>query len=1137
MMSMMSSRIALAAAPLLLALVAAPTLAQPRAVPLAIIENDLESSFDLRCVLKRGKAPSSLLLGLRNGKAPLALRVGPSTLTLTRGSGGKSATLDTVRLSAARGESVPLVVQWRDGGLRVILDGRVILRRAGLGSLSEGSALGASGGDFSGAQCQPIEPVSFADDFMRAAGDAGQWETVSGEWKIRSASDPTKVANAFTYAAQGKPAIAVVGRWFWDDYRVSAAVRPGAGSTVGLVAFWQDAKNYVVFRWLPEGGPSARGREKQLWRIWRGQPSLLASAPGGYRAGQWYRLSLSAGGGQVAAGVDGAPVLGKSTDLFGQGKAGLYCSGDAGALVDDVAVEHARPSDAMKVVRGEAITPQFTREQSMENWAGPRAEWLPTSGAPNAITWHRGTFFGDHAVEVQAVALEPNHGKVTALLSADVKADSKADGKAESGYALVVSRTSDKAEARAVLKRAGKEVGRAKTVKLGADNSCALRLERVGKTVRAVAGGEVVATYADSAPLSGRRAGHAATGARIEPGQARVDGGNRYDYTFYRAPTDWYTSGGTWDMTSRWDCSPGWSWYGGWSERVAAIWNKHSFSGDFTADIFAACKRDQGGYQHPRDINITIAGDGRDLASGYSFVFGGWNNTATRLMRGTQVVAESTKYLLPKDYQNQAHHKWFNLRVERVGSLLSFFVDGELALQYRDPKPITGRRVALWTCGNGVIIARATLYYEKETPAEPVPALAQNLDWNTVPVENLGWIPRSGDATLRLEAVAETERGARLTASAPAVRALNVEGGGPFAIAPVAEPFDVLKTPRLSFDCRLERGTKVNLYVRARGVMHSLRLSGPAREMELEGTKVLGDIKEARADGRWHSVSVDLAALLKPLYPNEAEIRVEEIFLGSLSRDTYAQAGFGANPPGASYLVRGFALRGADNRVAKAIGPQIKQIKPGATRVAMAEPPLMASVPVAAPTPAAVLVSAPTVRPRGLQNVRVTYCQDADGGEFKPEMLNQPIAWKCFSRPLVTAKVDTLDFNWADKSPSAGLRPKYWSARFFGKILVPAGGDYIFALERLDDGARLFIDGKLVIDSWRVQAATTSESKPIALSPGAHDIRLDYSQGSGMGSLSLLWSGPGFGREVLSNAPQAVAVASSGAGAAGGGRR
>jgi hypothetical protein len=910
--------------------------------------------------------------------------------------------------------------------------------------------------------------------------------------------------------ARGKPALTVAGRWFWDDYRLAAAVRPVGKSVVGLIVNWQDAQNYLLFRWLPEDHDHARGREKQLWRVWRGQQMLLATAPGGYRAKQWYQLSVSAVNGVVTAAIDGHDVLQKRTDLFGQGKVGLYASGEEPVLVDDVTVEHTTSFERAKTERREAITPQFTKEESMQNWASPKAEWLPTTVAERTTLWNRGTFFGDHAVEVKATALQPGRSRVTAAICGD-------GNSLESGYTLLVTQREDKRLESTLLRR-GKAVTKPVVAKTVADANFALRLARAGKTVRAYIGSEMVASYVDAEPLGGRRAAYEVKDAQIDFSDARVTGGNLYDYTFYRAPTDWYVSGGTWDMTSRWDCSPGWSWYGGWSDRVAAIWNKHSFAGDFVVDMFAACKRD-GGYQHPRDINMTIAGDGRDLASGYSLIFGGWNNTSTRIMRGTQAVAETSKVLLPKDYQNQAHHKWFNLRVEKTGNTISYYVDRELALRYQDPNPLSGRRIALWTCGNGVIIARATIYYQQELPNEPVPPLIENHNFNAVAAEKVGWKVRDKEALLQLDAVkvvattARPQPGAKVKAPVaampvPAVRAVNLDGGGSFALTPEIESFDVLKTPKLSFDVQLNRGTAINLYLRAKGTTHSVRLTGATREQEVESTKVLGVAPGVRADGQWHNVNLDLAALLKPLYPNDSEIRVEELFLGNLTRDTYRQAGFGANVPGASYLVRSFALRGADNRIAQRVEPQLKGAAPKIAAAPVVVPAnQIKAEPVANTTPMEAV--------RGLLNLRATYCQDEDRGAFKQELLDQPIPWKAFSRPLFTNKITSIDFDWQDKAPTAGIRPTYWSARFFGKLLVPREGEYVFTLDRLDDGGRLYIDGELVIDSWRVQAATSRESKAIKLAPGAHDIRVDYSQGTGMGSLALRWKGPGFDKEII----------------------
>jgi hypothetical protein len=323
-------------------------------------------------------------------------------------------------------------------------------------------------------------------------------------------------------------------------------------------------------------------------------------------------------------------------------------------------------------------------------------------------------------------------------------------------------------------------------------------------------------------------------------------------------------------------------------------------------------------YLHPRDLNITVSGDGRDLASGYSFLFGGWNNTATRILRGTQTVAETDQVLLPSSatYHGLAHHKWFCLRVEKTGDTISYYVDRKLALQYKDPKPLSGKRIALWTSGNGIMIARATIYDEKKGGVELIPLTVTN-DLPAAPVEKLNWQVRGADPTVSLTATAPAKSG-----EGPAVRAVNVGGGGNFAIAPQIEPFDALQTPKLAFQCRLDTGTEVNLYLRVKGVLHAVQLNGPTLDQDAENTKRMG-AAEIAADGKWHDVGLDLAALLKPLYPADASLMVEEIFIGNLARDTYLQAGFGANYPGTSYLVRAFTLRSADGQFARLVEPQL----------------------------------------------------------------------------------------------------------------------------------------------------------------------------------------------------------------------
>ena len=48
---------------------------------------------------------------------------------------------------------------------------------------------------------QPLEPVIFADDFMRSADDNGQWTVRSGQWALTSAWDNDPHGNSARFSA------------------------------------------------------------------------------------------------------------------------------------------------------------------------------------------------------------------------------------------------------------------------------------------------------------------------------------------------------------------------------------------------------------------------------------------------------------------------------------------------------------------------------------------------------------------------------------------------------------------------------------------------------------------------------------------------------------------------------------------------------------------------------------------------------------------------------------------------------------------------------------------------------------------------------------------------------------------------
>lgn len=207
-----------------------------------------------------------------------------------------------------------------------------------------------------------------------------------------------------------------------------------------------------------------------------------------------------------------------------------------------------------------------------------------------------------------------------------------------------------------------------------------------------------------------------------------------YDYTFATAPTDWRVESGIWEMTNRWACSPGWSWFGGRSNEVAAIWNKHKFSGNMSVQFYFAFKMENSGtynpannqyrwWEYPADAAVTIGGNGTDLSSGYTFIVGADDNRHTIFKRGNELIGESTAPTallpsyndgVPAEMDRLIHRRWWYVRVDKIGSKVACYLDNKLIFTYDDPKPLDAGQVAIWTYNNGIMLSRVQIYYDKE---------------------------------------------------------------------------------------------------------------------------------------------------------------------------------------------------------------------------------------------------------------------------------------------------------------------------------------------------------------------------------------------------------------------------------------
>jgi hypothetical protein len=107
-----------------------------------------------------------------------------------------------------------------------------------------------------------------------------------------------------------------------------------------------------------------------------------------------------------------------------------------------------------------------------------------------------------------------------------------------------------------------------------------------------------------------------------------------------------------------------------------------------------------------------------------------------------------------------------------------------------------------------------------------------------------------------------------------------------------------------------------------------------------------------------------------------------------------------------------------------------------------------------------------------------------------------------FNKLLLQRTDSQINFDWSWGSPFAGGPVDQFSARWEGDFAFNTG-NYRFNLT-CDDGARLYIDDKLVLDRWTGNQPVTYDIS-VPLTAGTHRIRLEYYEGWGVASAKLSW--------------------------------
>jgi hypothetical protein len=104
--------------------------------------------------------------------------------------------------------------------------------------------------------------------------------------------------------------------------------------------------------------------------------------------------------------------------------------------------------------------------------------------------------------------------------------------------------------------------------------------------------------------------------------------------------------------------------------------------------------------------------------------------------------------------------------------------------------------------------------------------------------------------------------------------------------------------------------------------------------------------------------------------------------------------------------------------------------------------------------------------------------------------------------PVVQGAEAHLDWDWGSRSPHASVNADHFSARWTRYIDVTTG-TYRFTATS-DDGIRVYVDNRLVIDQWHDHPARTYTGD-VSLTAGHHLVAVEYYENMGYAVAKVSW--------------------------------
>jgi len=116
---------------------------------------------------------------------------------------------------------------------------------------------------------------------------------------------------------------------------------------------------------------------------------------------------------------------------------------------------------------------------------------------------------------------------------------------------------------------------------------------------------------------------------------------------------------------------------------------------------------------------------------------------------------------------------------------------------------------------------------------------------------------------------------------------------------------------------------------------------------------------------------------------------------------------------------------------------------------------------------------------------------------------------------FVLTRIDPqIDFGWGDTAPDEAVGANNFSVRWTGDVSAQFTETYTFYTVT-DDGLRLWVDGKLIIDNWTLHGDTEDKGAIDLVAGRYYSIVLEYFENTSGATARLIWESPHTAKQVI----------------------